>query len=81
MTHSSSQLPRRIRGSIVQWFRSRRQECVRCFECGNEITPFTSCCPQCGQANPAKVSLFVVVYLVLGFVLLTFTLSFLIIVF
>ena len=68
MTHSTSDLPARVRVSIVRWIQSRMQECTRCRECETEITPFASHCPKCGQANPARVSTSAVVYLAIGFV-------------
>lgn len=67
MTHSSCELAGRIRSSITRWFHCRMQECVRCCSCGNAVTPWDSCCPSCGQADPSRVSSSVGVYLVLGF--------------
>ena len=81
MNHSKSQLPGHSRRSIVRWFQTRMHECVHCSECQNVIFPLTSYCPRCGQVNPAKVSISAAVYLALGFAFLTFTLSFLSIVF
>jgi hypothetical protein len=76
MSHLSPGLPGRRHSSIVEWFQTRIQECVHCTECQNVIIPFTSHCPKCGQANPAKVSISAALYLALGFAFLTFTLAF-----
>jgi uncharacterized paraquat-inducible protein A len=70
MSHTRSGLPRRSHGSVMRWLRGRMQECVQCSDCQSSIAPFTSHCPNCGQANPAKVSVSAAVYLVLGFALL-----------
>lgn len=75
MTHSSSELAGRIRSSVKEWFHCRMQECVRCCECGGAVSPWDSHCPTCGQENPARVSASAVVFLVLGFALLSLTLS------
>jgi hypothetical protein len=72
MTGASSKLADRIRSSIVA---SRMQECVRCCECGNAITPWETCCPSCGQADPSRMSSSVGVYLVLGFLFLASAIS------
>jgi hypothetical protein len=75
MTHLSSELAGRIRGSIKQWFHSRMHECVHCCQCGGAITPWDSCCQVCGQKDPARLSASAAVYLVVGFVLLAIVLS------
>jgi hypothetical protein len=75
MTPSSSGMPPRSRSFITQWLSARVQECVHCSDCQSKIIPFASHCPQCGQANPAKVSVSAAVYLVLGFALLILMLS------
>jgi hypothetical protein len=64
----------RVRGYVEQWIRNRVRECVRCRGCQSEVLPFETICPTCGQANPAKVSPVAVVYLAIGFAILTFTL-------
>ena len=79
MTHLSHGISGRILSSMKHWFRCRIQECIRCSECDGTISPWTSHCPTCGQANPAKVSATVGIYLALGFVVVTLTLSALII--
>jgi hypothetical protein len=73
MTQSSIGLAERVRGCLGQWIRNRLRECVRCRGCQSEVLPFETICPRCGQANPAKVSIVAVVYLAIGFALLTFT--------
>jgi hypothetical protein len=79
MTHSSFDIAGRILSSLKRWFHSRTQECIRCSECENAVTPWASHCPTCGQANPARVSASAGIYLAVGFVLLTSTLLALII--
>jgi uncharacterized OB-fold protein len=64
--HSSS----RVRHWVERWFTRRIEECVHCSDCGHAVTPWTSRCQHCGQANPAKVSLSAAVVLAIGFVLL-----------
>jgi len=71
MKKSNSELVGRVRTSIKQWFHDRLRECVRCCDCESAVTPWDSHCPSCGLENPARVSASAVVYLVLGFVLLT----------
>jgi hypothetical protein len=75
MTHSSSELAGRIRRSIAHWLHSRMQEFVHCSACGNAVTPWESCCPSCGQADPSRVSWSVGAYLVLGLLFLSFALT------
>ena len=81
MTHTIYKIAGRIFSSIKRWLRSRMQECIRCSECENAVSPWASHCPTCGQANPARVSATAGVYLALGIVLLTVILSSLTIVF
>ncbi len=81
MTHLSSELAGRIRGSIKQWFHSRMYEFVHCCQCGGAVRPRDSYCQICGQKDPARLSASAAVYLVLGFGLLAIFLSFLILVF
>jgi predicted amidophosphoribosyltransferase len=76
MTYPISGVPGRIGDFVMRWIQSRIQECRHCSECGDEVTPFTTFCPRCGQENPAKVSRSAVLCLVLGFVSLTLLLSF-----
>jgi hypothetical protein len=75
MSHSDHDAAGRIVSSMMHWFHSRIQECIRCSACENAIRPWASHCPICGQANPARVSPTASIYLVLGFVLLTSTMS------
>jgi hypothetical protein len=75
MTHSNHDAVGRFVSSMKRWFQLRLQECIRCSECENAVRPWTSHCPTCGQANPARVSATAGIYLTLGFVLLTLTLS------
>jgi hypothetical protein len=70
-----------VRDSIRQWFNNRVQECFHCSQCDARVTPFATHCPNCGQTNPAKVSTSAVVGMIIGFVVVTLLLSFLIIVF
>jgi uncharacterized OB-fold protein len=74
MNLSSSEVPSRSRSFITRWLSARMQECVHCSDCQTKVVPFTSHCPKCGQANPAKVSVSAV-YLVLAFALLILVLS------
>jgi hypothetical protein len=64
----------RVRDYVEPWIRNRLRECVRCRGCQSEVLPLETICPKCGQANPAKVSPVAVVYLGIGFAILTFTL-------
>jgi hypothetical protein len=73
MTHSSIGFER-VLGCIEDWIRNRLRECVRCRGCQGEVAPLESNCPRCGQANPAKVSITAVVYLAIGFALVTIAL-------
>jgi len=75
MAYSSSGSWRRVGHSIELWCKARTQECVRCRECGSDVTLLASHCPSCGQANPAKVSLSAAVYLTIGFALVTLAIS------
>ena len=81
MAHVSSGIPGRIRSSIVHWFQSRIQECVRCSGCDGATLPFVTYCPKFGQANPTQVSISAAVVLVLGFMFLAVTLSVLVSIF
>jgi hypothetical protein len=65
----------RVGRSIQRWFNARREECVHCRECGNEVSLVASHCPSCGQANPAKVSLSAAVYLAIAFAAAALALS------
>ena len=64
-----------------RWLCRRKQEFTHCSECDNAVNPWDSCCPNCGQAYPARVSSSVGMFLTLGMVLLTSTLCFLTIAF
>ena len=75
MTRLSCALAGRIRGSIQQWFRSRMYECVHCWQCDGDVTPWDTCCPICGQRNPVRLSPSAGVSLVLGFLVLAIVLS------
>ena len=61
------------RNAIVRWLQARVQECGHCAQCQGKVMPFASHCPNCGQANPAKVSTSAALYLAVGLVLLVFT--------
>jgi hypothetical protein len=67
--------------AIMRWFQARIQECVHCAECQSKVMPFASHCPNCGQANPAKVSTSAALGLAVGIVLLAFACFFLILAF
>jgi hypothetical protein len=77
MTYLSSDLAGRVRAFIMQWFHSRRHECVHCCQCGGAVTPWDSCCQVCDQKDPARLSASAAMYLVLGFVLAAIVLPFL----
>jgi hypothetical protein len=64
----------RVRDYVEPWIRNRVRECVRCRGCQSDVLPLETICPRCGQANPAKVSPIAVVYLAIGFAILTFAL-------
>jgi hypothetical protein len=81
MTHSLSAIAGRVARSSRRWFFQCRQEFTHCTECDTAIHPWSSRCPNCGQANPAKVSSSMGMFLTLGIVLLTLTLYFLTIAF
>jgi hypothetical protein len=74
MTHSRSGISDRIVRSSKHWLHRRLQEFTHCSECDRAINPCASHCPTCGQANPARVSSSVGIFLTLGIVLLTSTL-------
>ena len=78
MTHLSSDLAGRIRGSIKEWYHSRMHECVHCCQCGGAVTPWDTYCQVCGQKDPARLTPSAAMYLVLGFVLAAIVLPFLI---
>jgi uncharacterized OB-fold protein len=81
MTHSSHEAAGRVLSSAKHWLHCRKQEATHCRECDSPVIPWASHCPNCGQANPAKVSATAAIYLALAFALLTLTLSALIIAF
>jgi hypothetical protein len=78
MSHLSFGFVGGWRDAIVQWIQARIQECVHCAECQSKVMPFASHCPNCGQANPAKVSTSAALCLAVGFVFLVFASFFLI---
>lgn len=63
MPHSSSAPSHRVLHEARQWLRKRWQECVRCSECAQPVMPFDMLCSNCGQANPAKISVWAGAYL------------------
>lgn len=66
MPHGRIASSGRIMQGFKQWLLSRWQECVRCSECQQPVLPFDSLCPNCGQANPAKISVLAGIYLAVG---------------
>ena len=56
--------------SFRRWLLARQREWVHCCACGGRVTPWTPCCPTCGQADPSRVPASVGIYLTLGFALL-----------
>ena len=66
MPQSNTAVSSRVLHEIRRWLTSRWQECVRCLECEQPVLPFDSLCPNCGQANPAKISIRAGVYLIIG---------------
>ena len=81
MSRSNSGWSSRFRNTVGHWFQSRMQECIHCRACESTIPPFVTYCPKCGQVNPTRVANSAVIYLVIGFVYLAFTLSALVAVF
>jgi hypothetical protein len=75
MSHSSCKSAGFIRGSVKRWLQNWVQEYGRCPQCDGPVSPRDSCCPICGQSDPVKIPVSTVVYLVLGFLLLTGVLS------
>jgi hypothetical protein len=70
-----------IRASVQQWFTNRMHECAHCCQCDAHVTLWDSCCPICGQQDPARHSKSVAVQLLLGFALLAIVVSFIFLVF
>jgi len=66
MTHLSSEMAGRIRGSVKQWWQCRMHECRHCCQCDCLVTASDSFCPNCGQRNPARLALSAVLYPVFG---------------
>ena len=66
MSHSSSTLSRRVLNEIQNWLQSRLRECASCSQCEEPVMPLDTLCPNCGQANPAKLSITTSVYLASG---------------
>lgn len=81
MTHLSLELAGRVRGSVIDWAHRRQHESVHCFQCEGLVTPWDSCCPHCGQRDPARLSASAGLYVSLGLVMLAMVVSLLIVVF
>jgi hypothetical protein len=71
VTHSHFTIAGRIVRASKRWLYLRMQEFTHCSECDNAINAWTSRCPNCGQANPVRVSSTIGIFLTLGMVLLT----------
>jgi hypothetical protein len=57
--------PISIVDSLAAWVGARVQECYRCSDCGENVSPWDEVCPTCGRGSPAKVSAAAGVYLVI----------------
>jgi hypothetical protein len=77
VTQSHFTITVRIVRASKRWLNRRMQEFTHCSECDNAINFWTSRCPNCGQANPVRVSSSIGIFLTLGTVLLTSALCFL----
>jgi hypothetical protein len=73
MAHLSFGFVGSWRRAIVRWIQARIHECAHCAECQSRVMPFASHCPNCGQANPAKLLTSAAFYLAAGFVFLAFS--------
>jgi hypothetical protein len=56
--------------SAAEWVAARIQECYRCCDCKENVSPWDEVCPACGAFRPARVSTAAAVYLVIVCVVL-----------
>lgn len=47
---------RAVRGGAQSWIKQCVGESTHCRECGADISPFDKLCHNCGQGDPAKVT-------------------------
>jgi hypothetical protein len=66
MAHQTSKVANQLKDAIDEWVSSRIQECFRCTDCGESVSPWEKLCPNCGRDEPARVALSAGVLLAVG---------------